>query len=186
MSGPSLFKAGRYAYAGRVVAEETGRLLGKTGQIVVVSLDYRGQQAQLATETDGFLQAIKGQGITVAGKELEDPVAFANGQKMLTGDVYLALVQKYPSADAIVSFLGSPQLDQAQKDQLGTKIPKFVAFSIYTFAGKRLFQDGLIQVAILPRFEPLPPTAKEPKSDQEWFNRNFQIVHAEDASRLPK
>jgi len=186
LQGPSLFMGKRYALVGRIVAGETARLLDKTGQIVVVGFDYRGKPEQVVTETDAFLQEIKKQGITVAGTELQDPVALKQGEKMLPGDTYLALLQKYPSVDAIVSFVGPPQLSDAQMAELGPKVPKCVAVSLYSFAGRRLFHDRIIQVAVLPRFQPLGPNVPEPKSDQEWFDQNFQVVHVEDASKLPE
>ncbi len=185
LRGPRLFMQERYIFIGQKVADETARLLNNSGRIVVIGFDYKGQPDQVVTETDAFLKAIKKRGIAVAGVELQDPVALAQGQKFLPGDIYLSLVKKYPSVDAFVSFVGPPQLSRNQVAELGSKMPKCVAVSLFSFAGKRLFRDGVIQVAMLPRFEPLGPNVPPPKSDAEWFDQNFQIVHVEEASRLP-
>lgn len=185
LRGPRLFLEERYVFIGQKVADETARLLNYKGRIVVISFDYKGQPDQVVTETDAFLREIQKRGITVAGVELQDPVALAQGQKFLPGDIYLALVKKYPSVDAFVSFVGPPQLTRSQTAELAPKMPRCVAVSLFSFAGRRLFQDGIIQMAMLPRFEPLGPNVPPPKSDAEWFDHNFQIVHVEEASRLP-
>src|SRR5437867_1826475 len=90
LRGPTLFKETRYIFVGRTVAEETARLLGNKGQIVAIGFDYKGKQAQVATETEAFLNQTKKLGIAVSGVELQDPDALAQGQRMLPGDIYLA------------------------------------------------------------------------------------------------
>ncbi len=183
-----------YLAVGQVAAEETAKLLGNKGKIVIVVQDtsqFKTKNSPSDVQIETFKETIKKQGgISVSGTETVkiDMMAMHGPEMGLPGDLFVKIVQKYPDADAIVSFAGAPQLTDEQISSLGQKIPKFVAVSGMGMMGmglKKLFEEQVIQLAIVPRFEPAPPSTKKPETLREWFDQTYKVVTAENASTLP-
>ncbi len=178
---------------GQVAAEETLKLLNNNGKIVVVVMDT-GDFKSKATDAQlqKFNETIKkqaGASVTATEKVKMDMMMMGGPEMGLPGDFYIKLLQQHPEADAIVSFVGAPSLTDDQIKQLGDKIPKFVAISNMGMGLKKLFENQVIQVAIMPQFTPPAPDAggklKTPQTLREWFDQTYTVVTAENASTLP-
>lgn len=183
---PSATHIAPFAALGQVTAEEAAKLLGSKGHIVVAARDTsRSADNTTEEELKAFQQAIsKERGIAVVAVEklYIDPEVPASEQGMSFDD-YSNLVQKYPEADAIVSFVGPPILNRQQ--DLPQKMPKFIAVSLESAAMKYLFQKDVIQVAIVNRMEPSPQSSTQPASTRAWFDEYFQVITADNADSLP-
>jgi len=49
-----------------------------------------------------------------------------------------------------------------------------------------LLERRLIDLAIVPRFDALPETARKPQTLREWFEQEYVIIASEKASALPR
>jgi len=144
----------------------------------------------LKAQWDGFQTALRAHpGVVVAATErvelgLDPAEAAAKG--MDTASSYLALVAKYPTADAFVLLTDAPNLAPEDLNRLPKHLPKVVTLA--NVAGipnlRRLFAAGVLHTAILPRWEQSSATAK-PRTPAEWFARNFIIVTPATIDRLP-
>ena len=179
---------------GAALAQAASEAVADHGQIVVVTyfVKQSGTPAavQLKNQWTGFQTALRAHpGVVVAATErvelgLDPAEAVAKG--MDTASSYLALVTKYPNADAFVLLTDTPGFAPEDLNRLPKRLPKVVTLT--NVAGvpnlRRLFAAGVLHTAILPRWEPLPETAK-PRTPAEWFARNFIIVTPATIDRLP-
>ena len=94
--------------------------------------------------------------------------------------------KKGADVDAIVSFVGAPNLSDADFTELEkTKLPKFVAECGSAAKLKKLFDKKVLQVAIVSRYQFPAPNRQDPKTAREWFEKRYQIVTGESAATLP-
>jgi hypothetical protein len=163
-------------YIGQVAAKETARLMNGQGQIVIVTPDLaRHYDLLVEAQVKGFRRTVtRSRGVNLLATEQINltPHQRANG---LSPELYFALLDKYPSADAIVSFIGVGPFTSDDLRDVPARKPVLVSVSLNAFPPHELFQAGVVQVAIGPRFD-RPAASGEPKTQQEWFERNYQIV----------
>ncbi|MBI4025395.1 MAG: hypothetical protein HY360_10480 [Verrucomicrobia bacterium] len=180
-----------YLAIGQVMAEETSKLISNKGEIVVVVMDSKKFKtptidAQLST----FQETLKKQGgIHVAATEAMsmEKMGMMHGPEMgMPGEMFLQILEKHPNVAAVVSFVGPPSLKDDEISKLPQNIPKVVAFSSMGMGLKKLFEENVIQVAIVPRFDMKPQEhKKEPVTLRDWFDQYYSVVTAETASSLP-
>src|SRR5258708_6018433 len=112
---------------GQIMAEETLRVAGHTGGVVLVTTDTA-HAPELKVQIEAFEKELKRRGITVKEKVTLDPgdnPKYRPGAG-LSAKRFLKIVRKHPGTDAIVSFVGAPQLSEVEIAQLKS-IPKFIA-----------------------------------------------------------
>ena len=179
---------------GEAVAQAASQAVGDHGQIVLVTyfVNQSGTPSAewLNTQLDGFMNALRAHpGVVIAATErvelgLSPDEAAAKG--MDTAASYFALATKYPNAGAIVLLTDVPNLGPDDLSRLPKPLPKIIAVS--NSAGipnlRRLFEAGVLQAAILPRWEPLADAA-QPHTPAEWFARNFLVVTPTNINVLP-
>jgi len=186
---------------GTVAAQETVKLIGDQGLIVLVVPDFGGtayptfdaQMAAFRTEIQ------KHPGITIAGTEtikvglsappttsklkFVEPTLAARAPVGPQPGQLGELVANYTTAKAIVYFVDLPELnagDVAALKQQGTKL---IAISDWQPYYKSLFADNLLQLSVVPR--PQPETGKKPRDMKDWFDRSYALVTADNAANLP-
>jgi hypothetical protein len=165
---------------GEMMAHETATLLGSNApkRIVVLALDIHdpGMKAQMRS----FDRTIaRSKNIRVFDKIMLKP-----DQKHrpvpgggLSARRFVDVLIKYRDVDAIVSFAGLPNPEKEEINALA-KIPIVVAETTQPGKLTRLFDKGMVQVAIVPRYI-FPAPVQEPKTAREWFDKYFQIVRVE-------
>lgn len=167
---------------GQVMAEETARLVGHTGKIAVVTVDHR-TAPELKMQIDAFEKQLKLLGqITIKDMVVLDPgdnPKYRPGAG-LSAKRFLKIVRKNPSVDAIVSFVGSPELTDQELAQMKTA-PKFIAETHSPEKLVKLLDKKILLSAIVPRYEFPAPGPRKPKTSREWFDRYFQILSPETA-----
>ena len=165
---------------GLVLAEETSKVLGNKGQVVVIAINPR-KFPELKAQLAAFEKALKGlRGIKVKETymvETNDDPKYGVGTG-LSAKRFLKIQKKYPAADAIVSFVGVPNLTDEDFTGLKRPTPKFIAETRSPEKSIRLFQKGVLQVAVISRFVFPAPGPKNPHTPREWFDQYFQIVTA--------
>lgn len=179
-----------YLAVSEVLADETAKLVGPSGgSIVVVALDTKkSKMPTVEAQLNAFTAAIKKKGnITIASVEGLSPEKMAEvGPEMgLPSDLFHQVLAKNAGAKAIVSFLGAPMLKDDEIAKLPQAMPKLIAFASFGMGLKKLFDEHVIQVAIVPNFEPNPNPAKKPSTSREWFDQYYKVVTKETADKLP-
>ena len=171
---------------GEVLAQETARLIHTQGQVVIVTMDSR-REPELKAQMEVFEKTLKKLGrisIRELPVETEDKPQYRTGAG-LSSRRFLRILKKAGTADAIVSFIGAPRMTEEELAQI-EKAPKFVAECRSPDRIKRLFDKGVLQVAVINRFEYPAPVKHNPKTPKQWFEKYYQVVTAENASILPK
>src|SRR6267378_5979052 len=112
---------------GEVMAEETYHALGRNGHVVIVSMET-GQAPELKIQMEAYEKQLNLLGaITVKDRLMLDPgdnPKFRPGSG-LSAKRLLKIVRKNPNTDAIVSFVGAPNLSDEELAQVKT-MPVFI------------------------------------------------------------
>lgn len=183
-SGPSGVNVALNEAVGEKLAQETSRLLGAHGNVVLITVEKR-ELPELKIQIAAFEKHLKQLGnITVQETVKLDPgdnPKYRAGAG-LSAKHFLKIARKHSSADALVSFIGAPSLEDSDMAQIKS-MPKFVAETHSPEKLTRLFQKNILQSAIVPRYEFPAPGPRKPHTSHEWFEHCFQIVSS--GSGLP-
>jgi len=171
---------------GRVMAEETAKLVDNRGKIVVIAIETA-QDAELKVQLEEFAKTLKKfSGITVAKTyllETENRAKYGAGSG-LSARRFIRIVNKNTSAAALVSFVGAPALKDEEIGQLQAR-PKFIAESRSVEKLENLFAKQRLQVAIVSRFQFPAPVEGNPGTLRQWFDKRFQVLTAETVGAVP-
>ena len=171
---------------GRVMAEETAKLVDNRGKIVVIAIETA-HDAELKVQLEEFEKTLKKfSGITVAKTymlETENRAKYATGSG-LSARRFIRIVNKNTAADALVSFVGAPEMKDEEFGQLQAR-PKFIAESRSVAKLEKLFTKQLLRVAIVSRFQFPAPVEGNPGTPRQWFDKRFQVLTAETVGALP-
>ncbi len=177
-----------YQTLGSVTADETAKLLGDKGEVVVVGWDSGSTKVAVdEAKIDSFEHALKKhKGMQFAGRER---VVRNPAQMMATGgamppDQLLKVVKAHPQAGAIVLFLAFPNLSSQDAAALSQGKTKFIVVSGCNPGYKKLLLDRVITLAIIPQFDRSENT-QTPKTTRENFDQNFLVVGYDQAANLP-
>lgn len=174
---------------GEVTARETIKLVGDHGEVIVLTYAMGEVKSPVFdAQLDAFRSVLaKESHLKVrAIEEITMEPMMMDPMGGLSGEKYLEVVRKYPGINAIVSFLGTPNLTPQELKQLpSTDRPKFVAAMGYSPMLGDLMKQDVVQVAITPRFQPPDATEKEPETAQEWFDRFYTVVTPGTTDQLP-
>jgi hypothetical protein len=165
---------------GEALAEEVIQSLKSDGNIVLIALE-EGQSQDLDQHVAAFKDRIYDTPIRIAGTDhisSDKSPKFGPGAGM-SGKRFVRIMKKYPNVDAIVSFVGTPDGEDAELKELKPPLPKFFAFSRSPDDIDELFKAKLLTAAIVPRFQFRAPGPDEPKTKQDWFTRHYQVVRAD-------
>ncbi len=167
------------------MAERTAQELGRKGRILMITIPTA-QEPELATQLAAFRQKLK----TLSDFEIKEHELDTKGQPKyavgngLSGRRFVRAVKNHP-ADAIVSFVGAPEVSDAETAELKL-VPKFIAETRSPDHLPKLFEKQLIHVAVVSRFVFPAPGRIQPRTAQEWFDKRYQIVTAEDTNSIPQ
>ena len=183
------FKAAKHSVAlhqrvGQVLAEQTVNLIGKKGRVVTISIDSK-EWPELKTQIQAFRQTLKKLGdYEVRDYELDtkDQPKYGVGSG-LSGRRYVRTVKKCEKANVFVSFIGAPKLTKEDLAEL-TRKPRFIAESRSGDNLPALFENKLIDVAVVSRFDFPAPGPEKPKTPQELFTKRYQILTAQNANSV--
>jgi hypothetical protein len=176
-----------FAALGEILGQETSRLLGNKGDIVLVVDDSdKFQTASDQVRLDAFKKALKkaGQTTVVATENIRVKFGMRNLAMGIPADTFADIVRRHPSCDAIVSFSGSPQLKPDDIRQLPARLPKVITFSVDDVNLKQLFRADIVQLAVVPSPKQTVG-APEPRTPQEWFDNSFRIITPKNVEPLP-
>lgn len=171
---------------GYTVAEETSKLLGNQGSVVIVAELMEVQKSpNTEAQIKGFKAGLaKKSSVTV--KEIKELKRSMDGDPRLWPTGHAEQLVKMGNGAAAVVFLGSLPQDLAKGDLalLKGSSCKLVFVTAQSPIIKPLLQQGIIHLAIVNRFPPKPaPTGKE--TPRQWFDRVYMVVKPDALGDLP-
>jgi len=171
---------------GEVMAEQTARVAGKKGKIVLIAIPTRGEP-ELKTQLEAFRTKLRSSGdYYIRDYEMDTKGQDKYGVGMgLSGRRYVRTANKNLDAAAVVSFIGAPDLKDEDIAEL-QKVPKFVAQARSVDNLPKLFEKQLISVAVASRFNFPAPGPIKPRNAQDRFDKRYQIVVATNLAAIPK
>lgn len=142
---------------GETMAQETGKLLGGQGDIIVFSLDAGEFQNEASgAQMKGFRDGLRKHG-GIEIRAIEGPTTpEAFGRMMaLEGvpeDIFMDAVARHPQAKAIVSFLGVPRFQPTGAPIDPKRLPRVIALDNAPRANWRdLLESGVVSIVICPQ-----------------------------------
>jgi hypothetical protein len=122
--------------------------------------------------------------------EVTERVVASPMEMMATGggvpaDRLFQALEAHANARAAVLFGGLPPLAESQLETLKTRGIKVVVISSFRPGYRRLLEQQVIHLAIVPRPEAPPPDAPRPRTLRERFDQDYLMVTPADTARLP-
>ena len=186
--GAPKINLGPYDVLGAVTAEETAKLLGDKGQVLVIVRDTGpDKNPSIEAELKAFQQTLKkraGLSVQVERFRVTPVLMMATGGGLPT-DAFFKALETHGNTGAVVLFLGFPSLTEPEIGVLKKAGVKTVVVSSLRSGYKRLLERQAIHVAIVPRAETPPPGGPTPRTVRERFDQLYTILTPADAARLP-
>ncbi len=149
-----------YAAIGRMTGEQTAQLLGSRGEVLLVLSQTGGPDGMLVNHTrSSFETAARKQGLRIAGAVIvpADKLRYESGTP-IDRETFLAAMAAYPNVAAFVSLIGAPALKAEDAAALGGR--KMVVAASASDGLPRLFQSGLLHLAVLPGYGQSEPAVR--------------------------
>ena len=180
------FNVSLHQAVGRVMADETARLVNRRGKLVLIIIETPAG-SELQIQVKEFEKALKAfSGISIAKSytlETDKKPKYGVGSG-LSARRFIRIVNKNTTMDAIVSFVGAPELSDDEMRQLEAK-PKFIAEARSAEKLKKLFEKEILHAAVVSRFQFPSPVEGKPATSRQWFDKRFQLITTENAASLP-
>ncbi len=182
------FDLNPYHALGAGVAEETVKLLGNKGSVVVMSPDTSAfKNAAIDGQLDSFQKTLAKSGLTIAAtvKFKLTPM-----ERMATGgavprDQFLQVLQSHPNVGAVVLFCAFPPLASQDYDALTKSGAKVVVASGYVSFYRKLLEAQVIHLAIVPQFDRPATPGNPPQTLRGWFEQEFLVITSANTATLP-
>lgn len=176
------------AAVGEVIAEESARLLGGNGQIVLIARAPDPKEPDANSERIASFQAamkLRKSPELVAAEWLAQPPPGEMDLGGVTEEQLIEFADKHPSANAFVIFAGLPPMSPRGIEKFAGRSLKLMAVCGYNSNLKRLLQTRTVALAVVPRFDDLPPGTAPPKTARDWFQREFELLTPDTIERAP-
>lgn len=173
------FDLNPYQALGAGVAEETAKLLGNAGQVVVIAPETsESKDPAMEGQLNSFQNTLKSRGLTVAAtiRYRLTPMERMGTGGAVPRDRLFDAVQKHPNVGAVVLFAGFPSLPSQDQAALKQSSAKFVVASGNNPNYRNLLEAQVIHLAIVPQFDRSATTAKKSQTLQEWFVSEFEVL----------
>ena len=176
------------AAVGEVFADEVTRLLGGTGQIVLIARAPDPNDPDANSERIASFQTamkLRKSPQLAAVEWLTRPPRGAMDLGGVSEEQLVAFADKHPGANAFVIFAGLPPLSPRGIEKFAGRSLKLMVVCGYGENLKRLLQARVVSVAVVPRFDDLPPGTPVPKTARDWFQREFELLTPDTMGRVP-
>jgi hypothetical protein len=176
------------AAVGEVLADEASRLLEGNGQVVLIARAPDPNEPDANSERVAAFQAALKHRKSPRLAAVEWLARPPRGQMDMGGvaeEQLVELADKHPTANAFVIFAGLPPLSARGIEKITGRSLKLMAVCGYGANLKRLLQAQVVSVAVVPRFDDLPPGTPAPKTARDWFEREFELLTPETLARAP-
>jgi hypothetical protein len=177
-----------YDVLGAVTAEETAKLLGNKGQVLVMARDTGADKnPSVEAELKAFQQTLKkNTGLSMVTEKIQvTPMLMMSTGGGVPPDQLLKACRTHPNIAAIVLFFGFPELAEGEIEALKQSGVKIVVVSALRPGYRRLLERHAIHLAIVPRPDAPPPTAQKPQTLRERFDQEYIIMTPAGTSGVP-
>lgn len=168
-----------YGVLGAVAAEETAKLLGGKGEVLLMCQDtgtYKNPSVE--AQVKAFKDALKKSGsfsLTIEKSPITPMLMLATGGGV-PPDLFFKSLRAHPNAGAVVLFFRFPQLTDSQLEELKSFSAKRVVVSSLYPDYQRLLDRQLLHLAIVPR--PDAASTGTAKTVRERFDQEFMLIGA--------
>jgi hypothetical protein len=174
----------RYTALGEVMAGKTTELCGGNGGLVLLVGDRDNNQSTgYGLAKEAFRKALGKDMQVVATEVVKMPPMLMPGDEPVPAAKFTELLQKYSSADCLVSFVGVPVLTPKQIAELPSPRPRVVEVVVLNSPTKAMLAGKVVNLAALFRVGSQPPASG---SSQEFFDAQYQLVTSETTGLLPR
>ena len=177
-----------YDVLGAVTAEETAKLLGNKGLVLLIVRDTGpNKNPSVEAELKAFQETLKKQpGLAT----VIERIPLTPMMMMATGggappDEFLKALQTHANAGAVVLFFGFPQLTEPELQTLKQSGVKMVVVSSFRTGYKQLLERQAIHLAVVPRSDAPTPGTQTPRTLRERFDQLYTTFTPADTARLP-
>lgn len=168
-----------YEVLGAVTAEETARLLGGPGRVLVM---VRGSGADenpsVVAQLRAFERSLKKQGglsLVTVRVEATPMLMMATGGG-IPPDQLLAALATQANVAAVVLFGGLPALSDPEVQALRKRAVKLVVVSSFRPDYERLMEQKVLHLAVVPRPDSPPPHVERSRTLRERFDQEYLLV----------
>jgi len=179
---------GLYEVLGAMTAEETAKLLGGKGQVLVMVRDTGvNKNPSVEAELKAFQQTLtKHAGLAAIIERISvTPMLMMSTGGGVPPDQLFKALESHSNLAGVVLFFGFPQLADAELDGLKKFNVKTVVVSSLCPGYRRALERQAIQLVIAPRPDAPPPDALAPRTLREQFDQEFLIITSAEAAGLP-
>jgi hypothetical protein len=175
-----------YEVLGAVTAEETAKLVGNQGQVLVIARGAgAGRIASVNAEVGAFQRALKKRpGLTVVVERiLVNPMMMMGTGGGLPPAQFFKALEAHPNLAAVVLFFGFPQLSEPQLEALKKTGAKVVVVSSLRPGYEQLLERQAIHLAVVPRPDAADTSAPAPaaRTVRERFDQDYMLLRPADA-----
>ncbi len=177
-----------YEVLGAVTAEETAKLLGNRGEVLVMARDTgANKNPSVEAELKAFQRTLKqhtGLSVVIEKVQVTPMMMMATGGGV-PPDPFFKALETHANVGAVVLFFGFPQLTEPELEALKKSGVKTVVVSSLRPGYKQLLERQAIHLAIVPRSDATPPGAQTPRTLRERFDQEYMIITPTEAAGLP-
>ena len=180
------FDARSHLALGEALAEQAVKTVSSGGRITVIAPDTSAfENPAVDSQVKAFYQALRKANLSVDATNLVklDPIRLPRVPLE-----FVEILRKQSETDVVVSWLGPLIPSAEQRARLPQKHARVVALCSGWMPRqinlKALFDDGLMDVAIISRLNP-PLALPQSDNSQEWFSHFFQVVTPKNVADLP-
>jgi len=177
-----------YTALGVVTAEETAKLLGEEGRVLVMVRDTGpNTNPSIEAQVKAFQQTLKprrGVSVVVEKFQLTPMQMLAAAGGVPTDQLFRALAA-HPNTGAVVLFFGLPPLSEKEARALKESGAKLIVVSSFRPGYRQLMERQVIHRVIAPRPEAPPPGSAPPRTARERFDQDYLLITPAEAARLP-
>jgi len=177
-----------YEVLGAVTAEETAKLAGDHGRVLVFVRDTgKAKNPWVQQQLEAFQQTLKKHaGLSLVTEKIPvSPIRMMASGGGLPADQLFKALETHPDLAAVVSFFGFPQLAEPDLEALKKAGVKTVVVSGLRPIYKQLLELQAIQVLIVPRSSASPPGGPAPRTLRQHFDQEYTLFTPADAASLP-
>jgi hypothetical protein len=174
-----------YEVLGTVTAEETAKLLGDKGVVLVMVRDTGADKnPSVEAQLKAFQQELKkhsGLRVITERVPVTPMTMMATGGGVPREQLFKAL-QTHAPVGAVVLFFGFPQLSESDLATLKKTGAQVVVVSSLRPAYERLLAQQVIHRAIVRRPDAEPATDRKARTARELFDQDYLILSADGAA----